>query len=223
MKATVVPPLDRPVIVLGAGGHARVLLSALARLNADVLGATDIDPARAGEVVLNVRLLGDDKAVEAHEPGSVLLVNGVGSVGPALARRAVYQRFAARGYRFATIVDPLAVIAGPVSFAEGAQVLAGAVLQTGVSLGINCIVNTRAAIDHDGIVGPHAHVAPGAILSGDVAVGEASLIGTGATVIQGIKIGRESMVAAGAVVVDDVSDGVTVAHVPARPIEKRHP
>ena len=215
------PVIDRPVLVVGAGGHAKVLLSALTRLRVEVLGLVDSDPAKASNTVLGVPVLGDDQHIVSRSPDSILLVNGVGSVGPTLARRAVYQRFVAQGYRFATVVDPLSLIAGPVTFGRGAQVLAGAVLQPGVSLGDNCIVNTRASVDHDCIVGAHVHVAPGATLSGDTTVDEASLIGTGAIVIQGLRIGRESTVAAGAVVVSNVPDGVTVAEVPARAIRGR--
>lgn len=215
---TDIPSIDRPVLVIGAGGHAKVLLSVLARLGVEVLGLVDSDPAKACRAILGIPVLGDDTHIMSRKPDSVLLVNGIGSVGPTFARRAVYQRFVSHGYRFATLVDPLALVAGPVTFGHGVQVLVGAVLQAGVSLGDNSIVNTRASIDHDCVVGAHVHVAPGATLSGDTTIDEASLIGTGAIVIQGLRVGRESTVAAGAVVVSDVPDGVTVAEVPARAI-----
>ena len=208
--------IDKPVIVLGAGGHAKVLVAALARLKVRVLGLVDADPAKKNSRILDVPVLGDDSAVLAHAPESVLLINGLGTIGPTTARRDLYDRFVARGYRFATLVDPLALIAGPVEFSHGAQVLAGAVLQPGVSLGVNCIVNTRASIDHDCVIGAHVHIAPGATLSGNVHVGDGSHIGTGASIIHDIRIGAGCIIGVGAAVVHDVPDGVTAAGVPAR-------
>lgn len=210
------PGLDKPVVVIGAGGHAKVLIAALKRLGAHILGVTDADTAVHGQAVLDVPVLGGDETLAAHGPAAVLLVNGLGTVDRTVARRAIYERFAARGYRFATVVDPLALLAGPVEIGEGAQVLAGAVVQPGTRLGVNCIVNTRASIDHDCVIGAHAHIAPGATLSGGVRVGEGAHVGTGAAIIQGIVIGAGVVVGAGAAVIADVPNGTTVAGVPAR-------
>jgi UDP-perosamine 4-acetyltransferase len=206
----------KSMIVLGAGGHARVLIAALQRLEARILGATDADSAKLGQVMLGVAVLGGDEMLESHAPGTVMLVNGIGGAGRTAARRAIYERFMSRGYRFAAVVDPLALIAGPVEIGDGAQILAGAVLQPGARIGANAIVNTRAAIDHDCVIGAHAHIAPGATLSGNVRVGEGTHIGTGASVIQNVHVGAGSVIGAGAAVIANVADDVTVAGVPAR-------
>ncbi len=213
--------IAKPVIVLGAGGHAKVLIAALRRLKAEILGATDADPKRQGTAVLDVIVLGDDSAVSAHAPDKVLLVNGLGSTESTAARRALYETFAKRGYRFATVLDPLALIAGSVEIGDGAQILAGAVLQPGARIGTNVIINTRAAIDHDCVIGAHAHIAPGATLSGGVRVGDGAHIGTGASIIQNVRLGTNSVVGAGAAVVADVADGATVVGVPARVLRNK--
>lgn len=208
--------MNLPVIILGGGGHAKVLIESLRASNVAIAGITDADATKAGTTVMGVPVLGDDSVVGTHHPGSVLLVNGIGSVNVPRARTALFDDFKADGHAFATVRHPSAVIASDAVLGEGAQIMAGAVIQPSCRIGRNAIVNTHATVDHDCTIGDHAHLSPGVTLSGGVAVGEGTHIGTGATVIQGISIGKRCLVAAGAVVVADVPDGATVSGVPAR-------
>jgi sugar O-acyltransferase (sialic acid O-acetyltransferase NeuD family) len=206
-----------PVIIIGAGGHAKVLIDAL--LPAEVLGLTDANPERAGQLLLGLPVIGSDDVVAQYPPTTIRLVNGLGSVRAGYHRKSLFERFKREGYQFASVIHPSVVIARDVVLSEGVQIMAAAVVQSGCHIGKNTIINTRAVVDHDCHIGSHVHIAPGAILSGGVDVGENAHIGTGATVIQGIRIGRNSLVAAGAVVIRDVPEDVTVAGVPAREIK----
>lgn len=208
--------MSLPLIVIGAGGHAKVLLAALLCAGRSVDGLTDADAAKMGVNVLGVPVLGDDRKIREFAPGTVRLVNGVGSVRVAALRRQVYENFRQSGYCFEQVIHPSAVVATDVVLGEGVQIMAGAVLQPGCQVGENAIINTRATVDHDCLIGRHAHISPGAVLCGNVVIGDGSHIGAGATVIQGVSIGRACMVAAGAVVLRDLPDGVTVAGVPAK-------
>ena len=210
--------MSLPVIVLGAGGHARVLIDALRTRSASILGITEADHGKHGQMVFDVPIIGDDSALLRFPPESHRLVNGLGTVRVSMLRRQLFDGFKSKGYFFAAVVHASAIVAADVILAEGAQIMAGAVLQTGCRIGENVIINTRVAVDHDCLIGNHVHVSPGATLCGNVAVGEGSHIGAGATVIQGIRIGRDCMVAAGAVVIRDIPDGVSVAGVPAKEI-----
>lgn len=208
--------MSDPVLILGAGGHAKVLVEALLADGALIAGILDADPARLGDTVLGVPVIGDDRIADDFPCDAVRLVNGIGSIGLPALRRAIFERFLARGFAFATVVHPSAVVASDVELGEGAQVMAGVVLQPGCHIGRNAIINTRASVDHDCTIGDHAHIAPGVTLSGGVTVGSGCHLGTGATVIQGVRIGDGSVVGAGAVVTKDVAAGVTVLGVPAR-------
>ena len=206
------------VILIGAGGHARVLLDALALNQVAVLGLTDADQGKHGQLLEGSRVLGDDSVLERFAPQTTLLVNALGSTDTMRPREQAYERLRARGYRFMTVVHPSAVVAKSAQLGEGVQLMAGAIVQPGASVGDNSLVNTGAQLDHDCVVGRHVHVAPGATLSGAVRVGNASHIGTGATVVQRITIGARCLIAAGAVVTADVADAERVAGVPARRI-----
>jgi len=206
--------IDAPVVVLGAGGHARVLLDALAGRGATVLGCV----APAAPSWAGATWLGDDEWLLDRGPSDVLLVNAVGSVKSTAARGAVFDRFSQRGFAFATVVHRAAIVARDVALGEGAQVMAGAIVQTGSRLGRDVLVNTGAQLDHDCVVGDHSHIAPGVVCSGAVMIGEHAHIGTGAVVIQGVKIGARALIGAGALVLRDVAaDAVALGH-PAREV-----
>ncbi len=208
--------MNPPVIIIGAGGHAKVLIEALRLRSVRILGITDPDPTKTGTEILGVRVMGDDTVIGGYSAGSLHLVNGLGSVDIPKRRKDVFETFKAKGFAFATVVHPSAVVASDVVLGEGAQVMAGAVIQPGSRIGRNSIVNTNASVDHDCVIGDHVHLAPGVTLSGSVRIGDCVHVGTGATIIQEVTIGPDSVIGAGSVVLTDVSEKTQFIGVPAR-------
>jgi len=209
---------QHPVIVLGAGGHAKVLIDVLRLLDHEILGIADADARKLGAMHAGYRVIGGDDVILQHDPARIRLVNGIGSTDQPHARRRLFDEFKRRGYVFQTVAHPSAVIASDAVLEEGAQVMAGAVIQPGSRIGANAIVNTAASVDHDCMIGAHVHLAPGVILSGNVRVGDGTHIGTGACVIQGVAIGEGCVIGAGAAVLADIPAGTRAAGIPARKI-----
>jgi UDP-perosamine 4-acetyltransferase len=200
------------IIVLCAGGHARVVIEALRSRGITVAALTDADERRVGVMVGGVKIIGSDqRAMEMPAAGTELVI-GLGNRAtrnnPGLAgRRALFDRFTALGYRFPVVTHAASVVASDAALADGAQVLAGAIVQPAASVGRNAIVNTGAIVEHDCRVGDHVHIAPGAILCGGVSIGSETHIGAGAVVLNGVTVGNGVVVAAGAVVAANVADG----------------
>jgi len=207
------------VVVIGGGGHAKVLIDTLLVSGRSVLGYTA--PTRNAPTLLGVPHLGSDEILAAYDQNSIGLVNAIGSTGSTLLRRQIFEALVDQGFRFESIVHPSATLAHDVYIAPGAQVLAGAVLQTGVRIGINSIVNTKASIDHDCYIEAHVHIAPGAVLCGGIRVAEGAHVGAGVTIIQNVRIGAGAVIGAGAAVIEDVPGGVLAVGVPARPTTKQ--
>jgi UDP-perosamine 4-acetyltransferase len=191
------------------------VINALQALDVSITGITDADPETHGKAILGVRVLGDDNAVYKQASNSVVLVNGVGSTNVSDRRRTICQKFLAAGYNFRSVVHPSAIISGEIDIFEGAQIMAGVVIQPGCRIGAQTIINTRSSVDHDCIIGAYTHIAPGAVLGGGITVGENCHVGAGVTVIQNIVIGSKVLVGAGATVISDIPDGSRVAGIPA--------
>lgn len=204
------------LILLGGGGHARVLATALRDSQLSIQGYVAVEPAPDRDRNLLPPYLGDDNVVFDFDPGEVRLINGVGSARNAERRQRLYDSFRNHGYSYISVIHPSAQVAEGAGLGEAVQVMAGAVIQTGCVIGDNTIVNTSTIVDHDCMTGRHCHIAPGAILCGNVILGDNVHVGAGAVIKNGITVGGHAVIGLGAAVVTDVSAGTTVVGVPAR-------
>lgn len=208
--------MNKPVIVIGAGGHAKVVVDALLAVQALLVGITDADRNKKGERLMGISVLGGDDVLADYPPETVDLVLGVGSVRVSNHRQTLFEKLKAAGYRFRTVVHPSAVVSSQVLLGEGCQVMAGAVIQADATLGANVLVNTRVAVDHDCRIGDHVHLGPGSVLCAGVDVGTGAHLGSGSTILQGVRIGRAVQVGAGALIIRHCADGTCHVGVPAR-------
>jgi sugar O-acyltransferase (sialic acid O-acetyltransferase NeuD family) len=217
--ATTKPDLSRCVI-LGGGGHARVLIDCLRESGlVGIEGVLDPDSSLHGRKILDVPVLGGDDLLGGMAAGGVThFVVGLGGVGDNRPRKRLFELGCSCRLTPLTVRHPSAVVSRWASISPGCQLLPGSIVNACAVLGKNVIVNSGAIVEHDCVVGDHAHIATGARLASTVRVGIGAHIGAGATVRQSIRIGDGAIVGAGAVVVKDVGAGVVVAGVPARPI-----
>ncbi len=207
------------IVVVGGGGHARVLLELLSRCKTTVLGLTDVK--KPDVLPEDVPYLGNDAEILHLDPERIQLANGLGSSASTAKHRRIYESFIEKGFRFASLIHPFAVLSTQdLHLGQGVQVMAGAVINPYSHIGDNVLINTRAVVEHDCRIGDHAHVATGAIVCGGCRIGTDVHIGAGATIIQGIEVGYGAVIAAGTVVVSDVKPMTLVAGVPAK--EKRN-
>jgi sugar O-acyltransferase (sialic acid O-acetyltransferase NeuD family) len=208
--------MTKPVVILGGGGHARVVIDALRCAGHVIAGVIDPKADVAKNLPAGITWLGED--LSKARAAEVQLAIGVGSldVGAKNLRPRLFNEAKAGGFDILSFRHPSAIVAGDVELGEGAQLMAGAILQPGVRLGVNCIVNSGASLDHDCRIGDHVHIAPGVVLSGAVEIGDGCHLGTGAIVIQNIRISASAMIAAGAIVTRDVPLNARVMSGPQR-------
>ena len=197
------------VLVVGAGGHAKVVIATLRAAGRAVAGVLDDDPERRGASFLGVSVLGATERLAQHEGDAVL------AIGSNAVRRRIADAFP--DVRWTAAVHPSATVHSSVDIGAGAVVFAGAVVQPDSRIGRHAIVNTAATVDHDSAVGDFAHLAPGVHLAGAVTVGEGAFLGIGVVAVPGVAVGAWATVGAGGVVVRDLAPKVVAVGVPARP------
>jgi sugar O-acyltransferase (sialic acid O-acetyltransferase NeuD family) len=207
--------MNKLIFVIGAGGHAKVLIDCLHAGGLSIKYVLEKNTSLFGSKILNEEVV-SDTILQNFDPENVLLVNGVGSVNRSSLRVAIYNAYKKKGYTFLSVIHPTAHIGEDVTWGEGCQIMAGSIIQSSTKLGVNVIVNTKTSIDHDCVIADHVHLAPGVTLCGSVVIGNETHIGTGATVIQNITIGDHSLLAAGAVLLKSIGSDVNMAGVPAR-------
>ena len=196
------------MILIGASGHAKVILDILFKNEIAVDKILDANPPV--EHLFGIPVLKDSgDMLPEHTPAII-------AVGSNRIRKNIAET---RTLQYKTAVHPKSTLSPYAEIGEGTVVMANAAVNPDVSIGKHCIINTGAVIEHDCVLKDYVHISPNAALAGNVIVGECSHIGIGAVVIQGITIGKNVTVGAGAVVIRDIPDGVTVVGNPGRIIK----
>jgi len=196
--------MSKPVLVLGAGGHAAVVVDILRQLKCDIVGLVSKDILASQPIFSELTLFSSDDEILRFENDDILLVNAIGSLPGYSTRFEVHERYKDLGYTFMKVISPLAMVSKYAVLDEGVQIMPGCIVNANVSIGSDTIVNSGAIIEHDCRIGSHNHIAPGAILCGGVVTGDSVHVAVGAKVIQGINIGARTVVGAGATVIKNL-------------------
>lgn len=207
------PTLDiGGVVIIGGGGHAKVIIESLRAAGETVAAIVDADPTP--REVLGVPVVGDDLILpKLKEQGlSRLFV----AIGDNRLREKLGGKARELGFALVNAIHPSAVISPSAKLGEGVAVMAGAVINAGARIEDLAIVNTGAVVDHDCRLGAACHLGPASALAGGVSIGPRTFLGVGARAIPGVTIGADTIVGAGGVVVRDLPDAVLAMGVPAK-------
>ena len=207
----------KEVIVLGSGGHAKVVIDILCEMiNYKIIGVTSTN-LKQGSSFQGYEVLGDDNVLPLYKQNGIKHVAmGIGGYRHNNLRKTVFQKIKILGFEFANVIHPKSILSKTSKLGEGVTIFPGAIINTEVKIGDNVIIATGASIDHETIIENHALVSAGVTIGANAMIKESALLALGSKVISGVTIGSNSLVAAGAVVVNDIRDNQQVFGLPAK-------
>lgn len=186
-------------ILLGAGGHAKVIYDLLKKkgLSIDFV----VDPKKKIDLYFKKtkHLLNENDILNNFLPNTCNIIMGLGSTNrkSILLRKKIFYKFNKKGYNFLKVIHNFSYISETSNLSEGVQVFAGSIIQPSCNIGENTIINTKVSIDHDCDIKSNCHIAPGVTLCGGVKIGKDSIIGAGAILLPNTKLPSNSFVKAG--------------------------
>jgi sugar O-acyltransferase (sialic acid O-acetyltransferase NeuD family) len=202
-----------PIWILGAGGHAKVVIEAIrAGGEFEICGILDDNIERHGTTIRGIPIVDSmtSEAIARHQ-----VRNAVIAIGDNRTRARLASELGGL-VSWPAVIHPRAIVDSASTLGEGTVVCAGAVVQTDTRIGQHAILNTACSVDHDCDVGDFAHIAPGCHIAGGVQIGDGVLVGIGSSIIPGRGIGNWAIVGAGAVVVANLPASCVATGVPAR-------
>ena len=189
----------KKVILLGAGGHSKVLLDIVQMLQLPIGGVCDPVLYQKGKKLWRgLKVLGDDNFLNGQDPKNTKLVNGIGLKNK--NREAVFLKMRRLGFSFETLIHPSAWISDSVKVGQGVQIMAGVNVQADCEIGENSIINTGCQIDHDCMIGSHVHICPGTVLCGEVKIADLVFTGAGSTILPQVEVSFGRFIKAGSLI-----------------------
>jgi sugar O-acyltransferase (sialic acid O-acetyltransferase NeuD family) len=202
--------MKNSLVLLGAGGHAKVVLDTLHLVSTyHEINVYDDNPSKLGSRILGYEVC---VPIQLHID---LPMNVHVAIGDNLVRRRLGEEILNTKMNYLVITHPTAIVSKFSRIGKGVFIAAGATIAPDAVLDDGVIINHHSVIDHDCSIGSWTHIAPGVVLGGGVIVGKNCLIGAGAVILPGIQIADDVVVGAGAVVTSDIAKGLTVVGVPA--------
>jgi len=214
--ATMEKYLGSSLLIVGAGGHGRVVAEA-ACIQGKWTRIAFLDDNKNLEIVAGWPVLDSLGQAEHYLTQYPQLIVAIGNNK---LRVQLINRFLEMGFQIPSIIHPTAFVSKTASIEPGCVILAQSALNTGAKIGLGCIINTGATIDHDCVLGRGVHLSPGVHLGGQVYIGDYSWVGVGVSIINNVKVGENTLIGAGAAIVTNIEANVTAVGVPAKVIRE---
>lgn len=209
--------MKEKLIIIGNGGHARMLLDFIEEKNRyDIIGVTSNEKNVTD--FYGYPVLGNDEILPLfYNQGVRNVVIGIGGFTNNIIRKKAFMFAITIGYKVERIIHSSAIVSKYARLNDGIVVMPNVVINNDVQIGQNCIIANSAVISHETIIEDHVLISAGVTIGGYARIGEGSLIALGAKVVSGAIIGKNVLVAAGSVVTKNIPDGMTVYGIPAKP------
>lgn len=206
----------RQALLIGTGGHCRVVLSLLRDCKQHkVLGILDLGEPRPNESIMGTPVIGSVSCLN-NFPGASNLDIFL-AIGNNATRRLWWEKLTQSGFNLPNLISPFAIVDPSACIKEANVVCARAFLGPESVLGDNNLVNTGAILEHEALLASHCHLAPSSTIAGRTRIGNQCFIGANATVIDRLEVAERTTIGAGATVISSIEHpGGTYVGTPAK-------
>jgi acetyltransferase EpsM len=204
----------KPILIIGSGGHSRVVIDIAISIGFNIIGVIDINYNNNDEEnIFDFPVIGGVSKIDNFDPISTEIALAIGNTE---LRSDYFSNLQNSGYKIVSLISPLSHVSNHVQIGNGVLINTGAIINAGVTVNDNVIINTGAIIEHEVIIGKNTHVGPGVKIGGRVKIGNNSFVGIGSTIKDYINIGDNAQIGAGSVIIRDVESNTIVYGVPGK-------
>jgi sugar O-acyltransferase (sialic acid O-acetyltransferase NeuD family) len=183
-----------PILLAGAGGHARACIDVLEQEGRFAVTGLVGLPHEVGARIFGYPVLGTDANLPALRGDCAQAIVSIGQIKTPEPRMRLFNLLQQGGYALPVIVSPRAYVSRHAKLGEGTIVMHGAVVNAGAVVGRNCIINSQALVEHDAVIADHCHIATAAAINSGVRIGAGTFIGSNSSVRQGVDIGARCVI-----------------------------
>jgi sugar O-acyltransferase (sialic acid O-acetyltransferase NeuD family) len=188
--------MKKKIFIIGAGGHAKTCIDVIESNNKFKV-AYLVDKKSNKKIIFNHKIIKESNFMKKEGNKKLNILIGIGQIKNNNLRKNIFFRYKKFGCNFPNITSKFSYVSKNSLLKEGILICHGVVINAGVEIGLNCIINNQALIEHDARVGNHCHISTGSIINGGTIIGSNTFIGSGTTIKENIMIGNNCVIGAG--------------------------
>ena len=142
--------MKKKLILVGGGGHCKSCIEVIESTDEyEIAGILDV-PSKVGENISGYKIIGTDSDIPRYiEDGIKNYFVTLGQIQSASLKRKIFENIYLQGGISPTIISKHAIVSKRAKIGAGTIVMHGAIVNANVFVGENCIINTKANIEHE--------------------------------------------------------------------------
>lgn len=206
---------DQTIILFGAGGHAKSVISVMqAQAKWQLAGLLEDGAREMEKQVLGYPVLGGQSQLDGLRKAGI--AKAMVAIGDNTGRGRLADVLEDSGFELVSIIHPTACLMTDCVVEQGAFIHALSLIGPECHVGRNAIVQSYTGLGHEGHIGDYVQFCPGVHIGGKATIGDFCFFGPGAVIYPGVKIGCNVLVGTNSVVNKNVPDNVVIVGNPGR-------
>lgn len=187
----------RKIILIGAGGHAASCIDVIQQEKKfKILGLVD-NNKKIGSKFMGFKILGRDNDLIKLKKITKYAFVAIGQVSTNPFRKKIFLNLKKLGFDIPKIISPHSYVSKNAKVGKGSIVHHGVIINALANIGNNCIINSKALIEHRVKVGYHTHVSTGCIINGDTTIEPECFLGSRSVIRHSTRIKKKSFIKMG--------------------------